>query len=43
VLWVQGTAAAPYLETGSKTSPETWTRLMDVFQGNFFRFFMWVN
>jgi hypothetical protein len=43
VLWVQGTAAAPYLETGSKTSPETWTRLMDVFQGNFFRFFIWVN
>jgi hypothetical protein len=43
VLWLQGTAAAPYLETGSKTSPETWTRLMDVFQGNFFRFFVWVN
>jgi hypothetical protein len=43
VLWVQGTAAAPYLETGPKTSPETWTRLMEVFQGNFFRFFLWVN
>jgi hypothetical protein len=43
VLWVQGTAAAPYLETGSKTSPETWTQLMTVFQGNFFRFFVWVN
>jgi hypothetical protein len=43
VLWVQGTAAAPYLEAGQKTSPETWTRLMDVFQGNFFRFFVWIN
>jgi hypothetical protein len=43
VLWVQGTAAAPYLENGPKTSMDTWTRLTDVFQGNFFRFFVWVN
>src|SRR5271165_233657 len=26
VLWVQGTAAAPYLEKGPCTSAETWTR-----------------
>ena len=43
VLWVQGTAAAPYLENGPRTSMDTWTRLTDVFQGNFFRFFVWVN
>ena len=27
VLWVQGTAAAPYLEAGELTTPEVWQRL----------------
>jgi hypothetical protein len=43
VLWVQGTAAAPYLEKGELTSPATWARLQRIFRGNFFGFFLWFN
>ena len=35
ILWVQGTAAAPYLEAGTVTKPEVWTRLLRVFRGEF--------
>jgi hypothetical protein len=41
VLWVQGTGAAPYLEKGPKTRPETWRRLQTIFQGQFIAF--WFN
>ena len=43
VLWVQGTAAAPYLEKGPKTKPETWRRLQTIFQGQFIGFAFWFN
>lgn len=43
VLWVQGTAAAPYLETGTKTDASVWQRLMQVFRGQFFQFAAWFN
>ena len=43
VLWVQGSAAAPYLENGEKTKPETWTRLQRVFGGEFIGFALWFN
>ncbi|MCU0708040.1 MAG: hypothetical protein MUF23_07095 [Pirellula sp.] len=43
VLWIQGTAAAPYLETGEKTRPDVWWRLQQVFQGNFIVFALWFN
>ncbi|APW59435.1 hypothetical protein [Paludisphaera borealis] len=43
VLWVQGTAAAPYLENGPQTSAETWRRLQRVFQGEFIGFALWFN
>lgn len=43
VLWVQGTAAAPYLETGTKTDTGVWQRLMQVFRGQFFQFAAWFN
>jgi hypothetical protein len=43
VLWVQGTAAVPYLEKGELTSPATWRRLQRIFRGNFFTFFLWFN
>ncbi len=43
VLWVQGTAAAPYLEKGPKTMPETWRRLQTIFQGQFIGFAFWFN
>ncbi len=43
VLWVQGTAAAPYLEEGPKTRPEVWDRLTRAFQGDLFLFAAWFN
>jgi hypothetical protein len=43
VLWVQGTAAAPYLENGVCTSAETWQRFQRVFRGEFIGFALWFN
>jgi hypothetical protein len=43
VLWVQGTAAAPFLEEGEVTSPDVWQRLNRVFQGEFIGFALWFN
>jgi hypothetical protein len=43
VMWVQGTAAAPYLEKGEKTDAQTWRRLPDVFSGNLIGFAVWFN
>lgn len=43
VLWVQGTAAAPYLEEGTLTRPEFWDRLMQAFNGRFVGFALWFN
>jgi len=43
VLWIQGTAAAPYLDKGPTTSPATWTRFSEIFQGRFMTFFVWWN
>ena len=43
VLWIQGTAAAPYLEQGDMTRPEVWARMQQVFQGNFIVFALWFN
>ncbi len=43
VLWVQGTAAFPYLEEGNVTKPEIWQRLQRIFQGEFIGFAIWFN
>lgn len=43
VLWVQGTAATPYLERGDLSKPETWERLQRVFGGEFIGFAFWFN
>lgn len=43
VLWIQGSAAAPYLEKGPITTPEVWQRLQRTFQGNFIGFAVWFN
>jgi hypothetical protein len=43
VLWVQGTAANPYLERGELTTPEVWQRLRRVFRGEFLGFALWFN
>ena len=43
VLWIQGTAATPYLEEGELTTPDTWRRFQRVFGGDFFTFAVWFN
>lgn len=43
VLWVQGTAALPYLEQGPVTEPEVWRRLQRIFNGEFIGFAIWFN
>lgn len=43
VMWLQGTGATPYLETGELSTPESWGRMMRVFRGEFFGFAIWFN
>ena len=43
VLWVQGSAATPYLEKGEFTRHEVWDRLLRVFEGEFVGFALWFN
>jgi hypothetical protein len=43
VLWFQGTAAAPYLESGIMTRKDVWDNLWRVFQGQFMGFAIWFN
>jgi hypothetical protein len=43
VLWIQGTAANPYLEQGAVTTRSTWERLQRVFRGEFIGFALWLN
>ena len=43
VLWVQGTAAVPYLEDGPKMTGDQWRRLQRVFGGEFIGFAFWFN
>ncbi len=43
VLWVQGTAAQPYLEEGPITKPQFWRQLQQVFRGRFVGFAVWFN
>lgn len=43
VLWIQGSAAAPYLEEGPVTEPDTWRRFQLLFRGEFIGFALWLN
>lgn len=43
VLWVQGSAAVPYLEEGPSTSPAMWNRVQRVFGGQLGMFAIWFN
>ena len=43
VLWVQGTAAVPYLEQGELTDQRVWTQLTGAFRGQFWGFAIWIN
>ena len=43
VLWIQGSAAAPYLKEGEFTSDRLWRDLQSAFDGGFFRYAFWMN
>lgn len=43
VLWIQGSAAAPYLREGEFTSDRLWRDLQSAFDGGFFRYAFWMN
>lgn len=43
ILWVQGTAALPYLEEGPTTDRALLNRLQQLFSGRFFSFAVWIN
>lgn len=43
VMWMQGTDAAPFLESGEKVTAETWQRFQTLFGGRFFTFAAWIN
>lgn len=43
VMWIQGSAAKPYLERGPMSHPDFWIRLMRTFEGNFVGFAIWLN
>ena len=43
VLWIQGTAATPYLEEGDLTKPDTWQQINRAFGGQFIGFGFWFN
>jgi len=43
VLWIQGTAAIPYLEDGEQTQPDTWQQINRAFGGQFIGFGFWFN
>src|SRR5262249_2153538 len=43
VMWMQGTAAQPYLEKGTMTDPALWQRMERIFRGEFIGFAFWFN
>ena len=43
LLWIQGTAASPYLEEGPLTNPGLWERMQEAFNGRVFRWGFWFN
>lgn len=43
VLWVQGSAAAPYLQSGEKVRVDTWRKLQLAFGNEFPGFAVWFN
>ncbi len=43
VMWMQGSAARPYLEEGTLTQPAFWGRMQQIFRGQFFGFAVWFN
>lgn len=43
ILWIQGSAALPYLEDGEQTDPLFWRQLQRTFRGQFLGFALWTN
>ena len=43
LLWMQGTAAAPYLEEGERADTDVWERAFEAFGENFPGFAVWMN
>jgi hypothetical protein len=43
VLWLQGTAAEPYLEKGSVSDTRFWSSLNQAFHGDFLYYAIWFN
>ena len=43
ILWVQGSAALPFLEDGPVTDTQTWDRVMNMLEGNFLGYAVWFN
>ncbi len=43
ILWIQGTAAEPYLEYGPLTDPSFWRQLTESFNGRFVPYAIWFN
>jgi hypothetical protein len=43
LLWLQGSAAAPYLEEGKLTEGDTWSRINELMGGQFGMFAAWWN
>ncbi len=43
VLWIQGTAATPYVEKGRVLDSAVWRQLDRAFQGGFLSFALWFN
>lgn len=43
ILWIQGTGVETFLENGPLSTPQAWTRMTQVFEGQFFGFAVWFN
>ena len=43
VLLAQGSAAVPYLEDGPVSDSQAWERILQLFGGDFFSYFVWIN
>jgi len=43
ILWIQGSAATPYLEEGDFTSDQLWHDLQTAFDQGAFRYMFWLN
>ena len=43
LLWIQGSAAEPFLEEGPRTEGRFWNRMNDAFGRNFPGFAVWIN